>query len=150
MSRAVRLGWHGGRRRQQPAKLATIGYLGATTPRTPFLAPPPFAVAGDPVGTGLVASSARPAAMLPACRSRQLIWLASGLKPCARLSPISAGWRSWAMSAAQVPVLEMHDVQATAPTLGLEVATSEIRRAEDIAPAFDALKDLADALYVVC
>jgi putative tryptophan/tyrosine transport system substrate-binding protein len=37
-------------------------------------------------------------------------------------------------------VTEMRDVEATACTLGLEVATSEIRRAEDIAPAFEALK----------
>ena len=35
-----------------------------------------------------------------------------------------------------------------ARTLGLEVATLEIRRAEDIAPAFDTLKGRADALYV--
>src|SRR5215813_12365675 len=34
-------------------------------------------------------------------------------------------------------------------TLGLEVAIFEIRRAEDIAPAFEALKNQADALYVV-
>ena len=45
-------------------------------------------------------------------------------------------------------VQEMGEVQAAARTLGLEVATSEIRRAEDIAPAFDALKERADALYV--
>jgi putative ABC transport system substrate-binding protein len=42
----------------------------------------------------------------------------------------------------------MRAVQATARTLGLEVATFEIRRAEDIAPAFEALKDRAEALYV--
>ena len=46
-------------------------------------------------------------------------------------------------------VLEMGEVQAAARTLGLEVATSEIRRAEDIAPAFEALKGRAEALYVV-
>ena len=46
-------------------------------------------------------------------------------------------------------VLEMGEVQAAARTLGIEVATLEIRRAEDIAPAFDALKGRADALYVV-
>jgi putative tryptophan/tyrosine transport system substrate-binding protein len=46
-------------------------------------------------------------------------------------------------------VLEMGDVQATARKLGLEVATLEIRRTEDIAPAFEALKAQADALYVV-
>jgi putative ABC transport system substrate-binding protein len=45
-------------------------------------------------------------------------------------------------------VLEMAEIQATARTLGLEVATLEIRRAEDIAPAFDALKGRADALYL--
>jgi len=32
--------------------------------------------------------------------------------------------------------------------LGLEVVTSEIRRGEDIAPAFETLKGGADALYV--
>ena len=43
----------------------------------------------------------------------------------------------------------MGEVQAAARTLGLEVAALEIRRAEDIAPAFEALKGRADALYVV-
>jgi ABC-type uncharacterized transport system substrate-binding protein len=45
-------------------------------------------------------------------------------------------------------VLEMGEAQSTARTLGLEVTTSEIRRAEDIAPAFEVLKDRADALYL--
>ena len=42
----------------------------------------------------------------------------------------------------------MVEAQAAARKLGLEVTTSEIRRAADIAPAFDALKGHADALYV--
>jgi len=46
-------------------------------------------------------------------------------------------------------VLEMSEVQAVARGLGIEVAPLEIRRAEDIAPAFEALKAQADALYVV-
>src|SRR5262249_46227628 len=45
--------------------------------------------------------------------------------------------------------LEIGELQATARTLGLEVAIFEIRRAEDIAPAFESLKNQADALYVV-
>jgi putative tryptophan/tyrosine transport system substrate-binding protein len=48
-----------------------------------------------------------------------------------------------------IGVLEMNEVQAAARTLGLDVVASEIRRAEDIAPAIDALKGRADALYVV-
>jgi putative ABC transport system substrate-binding protein len=46
-------------------------------------------------------------------------------------------------------VLEMGEVQAAARALGIEVAPLEIRRAEDIAPAFDVHKAQADALYVV-
>ena len=46
-------------------------------------------------------------------------------------------------------VLEMGEVRQAARTLGLDVATLEIRQAEDIAPAFEALKGRADALYVV-
>ena len=45
--------------------------------------------------------------------------------------------------------LEMGEVQAAARMLGLEVVPAEIRRAEDIAPAIEALKGRADALYVV-
>jgi putative ABC transport system substrate-binding protein len=43
----------------------------------------------------------------------------------------------------------MREAQAAARTLGLEVTPLEIRQAEDIAPAFAALKAQADALYVV-
>jgi putative tryptophan/tyrosine transport system substrate-binding protein len=43
----------------------------------------------------------------------------------------------------------MRGVQATARTYGLEVITLEIRRGEDITPAFEALKGRAEALYVV-
>ena len=42
----------------------------------------------------------------------------------------------------------MAEVQAAAGTLGLAVVTLEIRRAEDIAPAFEGLQGRADALYV--
>src|SRR5262245_26795085 len=45
-------------------------------------------------------------------------------------------------------VLELGGAQAAANTLGLEVTTPEIRRAEDFAPAFDALKGQAEAAYV--
>jgi putative ABC transport system substrate-binding protein len=42
----------------------------------------------------------------------------------------------------------MHETETAARTLGLEVATSEIKNAEDITPSIDALKARADALYV--
>jgi putative ABC transport system substrate-binding protein len=45
-------------------------------------------------------------------------------------------------------VLEMGAAQAAARMLGLEVATFEFRRSEDIVPAFDALNGRVDAIYV--
>ena len=45
-------------------------------------------------------------------------------------------------------VLEMRDVTAAARSLGLEIDTAELRRAEDISPAFDAFKSRVQALYV--
>jgi len=44
---------------------------------------------------------------------------------------------------------EIGQVQAAARTLGLDIVILDIRRAGDIAPAFDGLKGQADALYVV-
>jgi putative ABC transport system substrate-binding protein len=45
--------------------------------------------------------------------------------------------------------LEMVEVQAAASTLGLEVVTREIRRTEDIVPAFEAIKGRVQALRIV-
>jgi putative tryptophan/tyrosine transport system substrate-binding protein len=45
-------------------------------------------------------------------------------------------------------VREVDEVQAAAGTLGLGVALSQIRRVEDIAPAFDAIKGRAEALFI--
>jgi putative ABC transport system substrate-binding protein len=45
-------------------------------------------------------------------------------------------------------VLELSEVKAAAQTLGLDATIFEIRRAEDIAPTFDAFRGRADALYV--
>jgi putative ABC transport system substrate-binding protein len=45
-------------------------------------------------------------------------------------------------------VLDMRGVQAAGRLHGLDVVSLEIRRAEDIAPGLEKLKDRADALYV--
>jgi putative ABC transport system substrate-binding protein len=45
-------------------------------------------------------------------------------------------------------VLEMHEVRAAARATGIEVSILEIRRAEDIAAAFEEVRGRADALYV--
>jgi putative ABC transport system substrate-binding protein len=107
-----------------------------------------FGVAGDPVGSGLVASLARPGGNVTGL-SVQFTDLAG--KRFELLREIVSGLRGLAIMAnagASGAVLEMREAQAAARALGLEVATSEIRRAEDIVPAFGALKGRAEALYV--
>ena len=58
--------------------------------------------AGDPVGTGLVASLARPGGNVTGCRPGRPILSASDSNSCARLCRVFAGWRSWPMSAFRI------------------------------------------------
>jgi len=107
-----------------------------------------FAPAGDPVASGLVASLARPGgnvtglatlgADLAGKRVELLREAVSGLGRLAIMGNVGNPFS----------VLEVGEVQAAARALGLDVATLEIRRAQDIVPAFETLKGRADALYV--
>jgi putative ABC transport system substrate-binding protein len=108
-----------------------------------------FATAGDPVGTGLVASLARPGGNITGLSNQQTDLFGKRLELLREGVP---GLRRLAIIAnvdAPASVLEMRDVQAMARTLGLEVAKLEVRRPADIASAFETLNGRADALYVV-
>jgi ABC-type uncharacterized transport system substrate-binding protein len=108
-----------------------------------------FALAGDPIGSGLVDSLARPGgnvtglsgqqADIAAKRLELLRELVSGLRHLAIIANIGNPYA----------VLELGQVQEAARALDLEAVTFEIRRPEDVAPAFKSLKGRADALYVV-
>jgi putative tryptophan/tyrosine transport system substrate-binding protein len=94
-----------------------------------------FAAAGDPVAGGLLASLARPGgnatglsslvADLAGKRLELLREFVPGLRRLAIMGNVGN----------PLSVLEMREVQAAAGTLGLEVHTLEIRRAQYIAPA---------------
>jgi putative ABC transport system substrate-binding protein len=108
-----------------------------------------FAAAGDPVGTGLVGSLSRPGGNITGL-SNQATDLAG--KQVELLRDVVPDLRRLAILAnagAPNALLEITEVQAAARRLGIEVITFEIRRAEDIAAAFEALGSRADALYVV-
>jgi putative tryptophan/tyrosine transport system substrate-binding protein len=107
-----------------------------------------FAAAGDPVRAGLVASLARPggnvtglsllATDLAGKRIELLREVVPGLRRLAILGNVSNPYVG----------LEIGEVQA-ARMLGLDVVTSEIRKAEDIVPDLEAFTVRADALFVV-
>jgi len=107
-----------------------------------------FAAAADPLGTGLVAGLARPGGNVTGLSAQNTDLAGKHLELLRDLIP---GLRRLAIMTNvdnSASVLEMREVQAAARTIGLEVATLEIRRREDIAPAFEGLKGRADALYV--
>jgi putative tryptophan/tyrosine transport system substrate-binding protein len=107
-----------------------------------------FAAAGDPVGTGLVASLARPGGNVTGLSIQQTDVASKRLELLREVVP---GLRRLAILANvsnPMSVLEMGEVQAAARALGLDVVTLEIRRPEDIVLAFETLKGRAEALYV--
>jgi putative tryptophan/tyrosine transport system substrate-binding protein len=108
-----------------------------------------FPMGIDPVGGGLITNLARPGGNITGLSVQQADLAGKRLEFLREVVP--ALRRLAIMFDVGFPqaVLEMGEVQAAARTLGIEVAPLEIQRAEDFAPAFDALKARADALYVV-
>jgi putative tryptophan/tyrosine transport system substrate-binding protein len=104
----------------------------------------------DPVGSGLVASLARPGGNITGLSIQQADLAGKRLELLREVIPALRRLAILANVGNPNAVPEMGEVRAAARTLGLEVAVFEIRRTEDIAPAFEALiKDRSEALYVV-
>src|SRR5215471_2011528 len=107
-----------------------------------------FVAAGNPVGTGLVASLARPGGNATGTSSQTADLGSKRLDLVREVVPTLRRLAIMANVGAPNAMLDMREVVAAARTVGVEVVTLEIQRAADIAPAFDALKGRADALYV--
>jgi putative tryptophan/tyrosine transport system substrate-binding protein len=104
---------------------------------------------GDPLGTGLVASLPRPGGNVTGLSNQATDVVGKRLELLREVLP---GLRRLAIMANvdyPVGVVEMGEIRVAASVLGLDVANFEIRRAEDIAPAFETIKGRADGLYVV-
>src|SRR5262245_15469778 len=107
------------------------------------------ALLGDPVGTGLVASLARPGGNVTGLSfqsndvaGKRVDLLRAVIPDMKRLAMLGNAGNPNVM-------LEIREVASAAQKLGLQVARLEVRRAGDILPAFESLKtDGADALYV--
>ena len=106
-------------------------------------------VAGDPVGNKLVASLARPGGNVTGLSIQQTDLAGKRLEMLREILPSLRTVAILANGGSANAVLDMREAQAAARTLGLDVVSLEIWRAEDIAPAFEALKGRADALYIV-
>ncbi len=107
-----------------------------------------FAIAVDPVGAGMVASLSRPGGNItglstqtPDLAGKRIELLREVLPDLRRLAVIA--------NVGYAPsVKEIDQVREMANKLKLEVEAPEIRRAQDIVPAFEALKSGPQAIYV--
>jgi putative ABC transport system substrate-binding protein len=129
--------------------IVTGGLSAVAVKQATSVIPIVFAVAADPVGTGLVASLVRPGGNVTGLSTQAPDLVGKRLELLREAVPELRRLAILANIGYPASVIEMSEVQAAAPTLGLEVVALEIQRAEDIAPAFEALKDRADALYVI-
>jgi ABC-type uncharacterized transport system substrate-binding protein len=108
-----------------------------------------FPIASDPVGDGLVASLARPGGNVTGLSNQQPELAGKRLQILREVIP---GLRQLAVLAnGHTPraILNVGEVQAAAPKLGLEVNICDVKGGDDIAPAIDQLTGRTQALYVV-
>ncbi len=107
-----------------------------------------FALAGDPIGQDLVASLARPGGNITGMSIQATDLVGKRLELLREVMPSLRKLAVLAFVGNTGNELELNEVQAAAKTLGLEVVMLEIRRADDLAPAFETLRGRAEALYV--
>jgi putative tryptophan/tyrosine transport system substrate-binding protein len=108
-----------------------------------------FALAVDPVGSGFVNSLSRPGGNVTGLSLQGPDLAAKRLELLREVAPSRRRLAILVNVGYPAAREELAQVQTAARALGLESAVLEIRRAEDIAPAFDGAKGRADALYVV-
>jgi putative ABC transport system substrate-binding protein len=128
--------------------ILTVGGAVPASKQATSVIPIVFAIAVDPVGTGLVASLARPGGNVTGL-SMQATDLAG--KRLEYLREVLPGLRRLAIMANvgyPASVVEIGEVQAAAGKEALEVEILGIRSAEDIASAFATLTGATQALYV--
>src|SRR6516165_9820527 len=128
--------------------IVTVGGAVAAAKQATATIPIVFAYAGDPVGSGMVASLAKPGGNVTGLSVQSTDLAGKRLEILREIFPDVRRLAIIGNVEYAATVLEMGEAQVAARTLGLEVVKSEIRRAEDIAPAFEALKGVAEALYV--
>src|SRR5262249_34039841 len=107
-----------------------------------------FAIAGNPVANGLVASLARPGGNVTGLSNQTADLAGKRLELLRELVPDLRRLAIMANVGNPSVVLDVGEVRTAAAALGLEVAMSDIRRAANIGPAIEALRGRADALYI--
>jgi putative ABC transport system substrate-binding protein len=128
--------------------IVTVGSAVPALKQATSAIPIVFAISANPVGAGFVDSLARPGGNVTGLSNQSPDIAGKRLEFLREIVPSLRRLAIMFNVEALASVAEMSEVHAAARTLGLDVEALEIRRAEDIAPAFEALKSGAQALYV--
>jgi putative ABC transport system substrate-binding protein len=128
--------------------IITVGAAVPALKQATSVIPVVFAIDSDPVGSGLVASLARPGGNVTGLSGQATDLAGKRLEVLRDVLPSLRRLAVLANVGFPNSVREIGEVQEAAGKLGLDVATPGIRKSEDIAPAFDTLKGRTDALYV--
>ena len=108
-----------------------------------------FTIVGDPVGSALVASLARPGGNITGLSTQHNDTAGKRLELLREVVPHLRRLAVMANIGNSGDMLEARAVQVAARTLGIKLSALEVRRAEEITPALQALRGQVDALYVV-
>jgi putative tryptophan/tyrosine transport system substrate-binding protein len=107
-----------------------------------------FPTSGDPLGTRLVLSLARPGGNATGLSNLGTDLAGKRLEILREVFPAVRQLATMVNAEYSGGVTESGELQAAARTLGLELVPFPIRRTEDIATAFEALQGRAQAVYV--
>jgi putative tryptophan/tyrosine transport system substrate-binding protein len=128
--------------------IVTVGGAVPILKQATSVIPIVFTIDADPVGRGLVASLSRPGGNVTGLSGQQTDLVGKRLELLHELVPGLRRLAVLANSAFPGALQEIDEIKAAAARLSLEVSVPGIRRAADIALAFDMINDQADALYV--
>ena len=129
--------------------IVSVGSAAIVAKRVTSTVPIVFTLSADPIGDGMVASLARPGGNVTGLSIQSVdvagkqLELMREIIPNLRRLAVLTEFGNLGSS------LERSKVEAAAKTFNLDVVLLEMRSAHDIAPAFGALKDRAEALYVL-
>jgi|KBSSwiStaDraftv2_1062776.scaffolds.fasta_scaffold52820_4 putative ABC transport system substrate-binding protein len=128
--------------------IITTGTAISIIKQTSSTIPLVFAIANDPLGAGLVASLARPGGHITGLSQLAADLGGKRVELIREIIPTMKRLAILGDAGNQAVVPEMRQVQEAARMLGLQDELLDVRRAEEIGPALEALKGKADALYV--
>ena len=129
--------------------IVTGGIAVPAAKRATSVIPIVFTLAPDPVGSGLVASLARPRGNVTGLSNQSSDLSGKRIELLREVVPRLRRLAIIANTDNPQTAFEVADTEAAAHKLGLVAVISKFRTADDIAPAIEALKGRADALYVV-